>query len=152
MKAHRADAMPQSPQAINRARNHPDIAAKLATCPFNAHHLVPRDQLSEYIATCMDKTSLEDDVDNIIWNEKQYKSSESTWKYVSSEDDWDKVSLEDPSTSFVWGTIKSTGNKRLKKHIQHKTVESCGSRDQRRRGRKRIKFDGAVIFPYYIGY
>ncbi|XP_042558236.1 gametocyte-specific factor 1-like [Dipodomys spectabilis] len=55
--------------------NHPDIAAKLATCPFNARHLVPRDQLTEHIATCMDKTSLEDDVE----------------------------SLEDPSPSFVWG-------------------------------------------------
>ncbi|XP_042558240.1 gametocyte-specific factor 1-like [Dipodomys spectabilis] len=55
--------------------NHPDIAARLATCPFNARHLVPRDQLTEHIATCMDKTSLEDDVE----------------------------SLEDPSPSFVWG-------------------------------------------------
>ncbi|XP_069870450.1 gametocyte-specific factor 1-like [Dipodomys merriami] len=98
--------------------NHPDIAAKLATCPFNARHLVPRDQLTEHIATCMDKTSLEDDVDNIIWNEKQYKSSESTWQYVSSEEDWDKESLEDPSPSFVWGTSKSSGNNR--KHSMNK--------------------------------
>ncbi|XP_042558237.1 gametocyte-specific factor 1-like [Dipodomys spectabilis] len=57
--------------------NHPDIAAKLATCPFNARHLVPRDQLTEHIATCMDKTSLEDDVE----------------------------SLEDPSPSFVWDIL-----------------------------------------------
>ncbi|XP_042558241.1 gametocyte-specific factor 1-like [Dipodomys spectabilis] len=55
--------------------NHPDIAARLATSPFNARHLVPRDQLTEHIATCMDKTSLEDDIE----------------------------SLEDPSPSFVWG-------------------------------------------------
>ncbi|XP_069882561.1 gametocyte-specific factor 1-like isoform X1 [Dipodomys merriami] len=51
-------------------KNHPDIAAKLATCPFNARHLVPRDQLSEHIATCMDKIFLEDEVDNIKMNEK----------------------------------------------------------------------------------
>ncbi|XP_069882554.1 gametocyte-specific factor 1-like [Dipodomys merriami] len=93
-------------------KNHPDIAAKLATCPFNARHLVPRDQLSKHIATCMDKTSLEDDIDNITWNEKQNKRSENTWQYVSSEEDWDKESLEDPSPSFIWGTVKSSGNNR----------------------------------------
>ncbi|XP_069882557.1 gametocyte-specific factor 1-like [Dipodomys merriami] len=93
-------------------KNHPDIAAKFATCPFNARHLVLRDQLSKHITTCMDKTSLEDDVVNITWNQRQDKSCENAWQYVSSEEDWDKESLEHPSPSFVWGTMKSSGNDR----------------------------------------
>ncbi|XP_069882559.1 gametocyte-specific factor 1-like [Dipodomys merriami] len=62
-------------------QNHPDFASIFVACPFNVHHLVPRDQLSKRITTCTDKTFFEDDVD---------KSSENAWQYVSSGENWHK--------------------------------------------------------------
>ena len=35
---------------IQCRKNHPDVANKLATCPFNAHHQVPRAAISHHIS------------------------------------------------------------------------------------------------------
>uniref|UniRef100_A0A8D2NHD7 CHHC U11-48K-type domain-containing protein n=1 Tax=Zonotrichia albicollis TaxID=44394 RepID=A0A8D2NHD7_ZONAL len=37
--------------------SNPEIAKKLATCPFNARHLVPQADLSNHIMKCNDKDS-----------------------------------------------------------------------------------------------
>lgn len=43
-------------------QNHPDVANKLATCPFNARHQVPRAEISHHISSCDDKSCIEQDV------------------------------------------------------------------------------------------
>ncbi|XP_010130807.1 PREDICTED: gametocyte-specific factor 1-like, partial [Buceros rhinoceros silvestris] len=40
-------------------KSYPEVAKGLATCPFNARHLIPRAALSDHIANCSDKVSLE---------------------------------------------------------------------------------------------
>uniref|UniRef100_A0A8C5IXX5 Gametocyte specific factor 1 n=1 Tax=Junco hyemalis TaxID=40217 RepID=A0A8C5IXX5_JUNHY len=42
--------------------SNPEIAKKLATCPFNARHLVPQADLSNHIMKCNDKAFVEQDV------------------------------------------------------------------------------------------
>lgn len=43
-------------------QSNPEIAKKLATCPFNARHLVPQADLSDHIMKCNDKAFMEQDV------------------------------------------------------------------------------------------
>ncbi|RMC01591.1 hypothetical protein DUI87_22032 [Hirundo rustica rustica] len=42
--------------------SNPEIAKKLATCPFNARHLVPKADLGDHIMKCSDKAFMEQDV------------------------------------------------------------------------------------------
>uniref|UniRef100_A0A8D2PSV1 Gametocyte specific factor 1 n=1 Tax=Zosterops lateralis melanops TaxID=1220523 RepID=A0A8D2PSV1_ZOSLA len=39
--------------------SNPEIAKKLATCPFNARHLVPQADLSDHIMKCNDKAFMD---------------------------------------------------------------------------------------------
>lgn len=43
-------------------QSNPEIAKKLATCPFNARHLVPHSSLADHIMKCSDKAFVEQDV------------------------------------------------------------------------------------------
>lgn len=43
-------------------QSHPEVAKLLATCPFNARHLVPRADLVDHIAKCRDKGFIEHDI------------------------------------------------------------------------------------------
>lgn len=43
-------------------QSNPEIAKKLATCPFNARHLVPHSSLTDHIMKCSDKAFVEQDV------------------------------------------------------------------------------------------
>lgn len=37
-------------------QNHPKLASELQSCPFNARHLVPKQELQVHIETCSDRT------------------------------------------------------------------------------------------------
>ncbi|MGH0189209.1 UNVERIFIED_CONTAM: hypothetical protein FKN15_034297 [Acipenser sinensis] len=46
---------------IKCSKNHPKLAQELKTCPFNARHLLPRNELSHHIANCVDRRVISDD-------------------------------------------------------------------------------------------
>ncbi|OXB63087.1 UNVERIFIED_CONTAM: hypothetical protein H355_000044, partial [Colinus virginianus] len=42
--------------------NHPEVEKLLATCPFNARHIVPKADLGDHISKCKDKRLIEQDI------------------------------------------------------------------------------------------
>ncbi|NWT91070.1 GTSF1 factor, partial [Lanius ludovicianus] len=66
----------------------PEIAKKLATCPFNARHLVPWANLSEHITKCKDKAFLEQDVASRSC-EPPPEHTGSTWQAPPCNEDWE---------------------------------------------------------------
>ncbi|XP_038165347.1 gametocyte-specific factor 1 isoform X1 [Cyprinodon tularosa] len=84
---------------IKCRKNHPEIAKKLKTCPYNARHLVPKHELDHHIETCMNKISVDTEDGE---NEHGWHVPVNTWTNLNSTEDWDKE--EDPSpTPFVFG-------------------------------------------------
>ncbi|XP_042555139.1 gametocyte-specific factor 1-like, partial [Dipodomys spectabilis] len=90
-KGHKVMARRFPYHLVKCRKNHPDIAAKLATCPFNARHLVPRDEFRKHIANCVDKTCIEDFAVNFASDRAQERRSENTWQCPPCEEDWDKA-------------------------------------------------------------
>ncbi|OXB52429.1 hypothetical protein ASZ78_010437, partial [Callipepla squamata] len=41
---------------------HPELEKLLATCPFNARHLVPKADLGDHVLKCKDKRLIEQDI------------------------------------------------------------------------------------------
>ncbi|KAG8518324.1 Gametocyte-specific factor 1 [Galemys pyrenaicus] len=111
-------------------QNHPDVANKLATCPFNARHQVPRAEISHHISSCDDKSCIEQDVVNQTRNLGQETLAESTWQCPPCDEDWDKDLWEQTSTPFVWGTANYCGNNSPANNIvmEHKSNLASGMR------------------------
>ncbi|KAG8452632.1 hypothetical protein GDO86_004426 [Hymenochirus boettgeri] len=86
---------------IKCRKNHADIARQLATCPFNARHIVPRAELSHHISSCDDKSCIEQD---IVGEKSIYKrdASPCRWKSPPCEEDWER-DLQHDNKTFMWG-------------------------------------------------
>nr|XP_054505364.1 uncharacterized protein LOC129130791 [Agelaius phoeniceus] len=91
--------------------SNPEIAKKLATCPFNARHLVPQADLSNHIMKCNDKAFVEQDVVSRSSESSQEQlNNGSTWQAPPSAEDWETDLLEGSESTFVWGVINSAMN------------------------------------------
>ncbi|XP_030822265.1 gametocyte-specific factor 1-like [Camarhynchus parvulus] len=91
--------------------SNPEIAKKLATCPFNARHLVPQADLSNHIMKCNDKAFVEQDVVSRSCESSQEQlNNGSTWQAPPSAEDWETDLLEGSESTFVWGVINSAMN------------------------------------------
>ncbi|XP_053312020.1 gametocyte-specific factor 1-like [Spea bombifrons] len=86
---------------IKCRKSHPDVAMQLATCPFNARHMVPRAELGHHISNCDDKSCIEQD---IVDEKTIYKKdvTPSLWNSPPCNEDWDNDLQTDAST-FMWG-------------------------------------------------
>ncbi|XP_065275392.1 protein D7-like isoform X2 [Emys orbicularis] len=107
-KSHQIRACRFPYHLIKCRKNHPDIAKELATCPFNARHLVPRDEISHHISSCDDKSCIEQDIvsqSNNCYREKM--NTVSMWQPPPCDEDWDKEIQEQSNSTFVWGTFNS---------------------------------------------
>ncbi|XP_020634523.2 gametocyte-specific factor 1 [Pogona vitticeps] len=87
-------------------KNHPDIVQQLVTCPFNARHQVPREEISQHISSCDDKRRVEQDIASQVDNNRREINVVSTWQSPPCEEDWDKDLMDQKSTAFVWGTSR----------------------------------------------
>ncbi|XP_066061111.1 gametocyte-specific factor 1-like [Chamaea fasciata] len=91
--------------------SNPEIAKKLATCPFNARHLIPRADLSDHIMKCNDKAFMEQDVVSRSCEPPQDQlNNGSTWQAPPCDEDWDTELVEGSESAFVWGMINSALN------------------------------------------
>ncbi|KAK6471161.1 gametocyte-specific factor 1-like [Huso huso] len=88
---------------IKCSKNHPKLAQELKTCPFNARHLLPRNELSHHIANCVDRRIISDD--SLVGNAhaKKWQVPLSTWKNPNCEEDWDEEVDNSSCKPFVWG-------------------------------------------------
>ncbi|XP_067391151.1 gametocyte-specific factor 1-like isoform X2 [Emydura macquarii macquarii] len=96
---------------IKCRKNHPEIAAQLATCPFNARHQVPRAEISHHISSCDDKSCIEQDIVS-QWNTCHRKEVNivSMWQPPPCDEDWDKDLQEQSNSTFIWGTFNGGVN------------------------------------------
>nr|XP_033791691.1 gametocyte-specific factor 1-like isoform X2 [Geotrypetes seraphini] len=95
-------------------KNHPDVAKQLATCPFNARHLIPRAEIGHHISTCDDKSCIEQD---IVEQTKSYRREEVILERKQPppcDEDWDKELQGQSGPTFIWGT-GTTSNRELSK-------------------------------------
>ncbi|XP_029450995.1 gametocyte-specific factor 1-like [Rhinatrema bivittatum] len=84
-------------------KNNPDVVRQLATCPFNARHLIPRAEIGHHISTCDDKSCIERD---IVEQKNSYRSEEvipNRWEPPPCDEDWDKELQEQSGPTFIWG-------------------------------------------------
>ncbi|NXG20828.1 GTSF1 factor, partial [Grallaria varia] len=104
VKDHRIRASRFPYHLVKCKESHPEIAKKLGTCPFNARHLVPRQDLTDHIMKCSDKALLEPDVVDRScqpWEDKVKDGS--TWQAPPCDEDWEAEVLESSNSAFVWG-------------------------------------------------
>ncbi|XP_032567458.1 gametocyte-specific factor 1 [Chiroxiphia lanceolata] len=91
--------------------SNPEIAKKLATCPFNARHLVPRGDLSNHIMNCSDQALMEQDVVSRFCEPPQEQVKDgSTWQAPPCDEDWETEVSETSKSAFVWGVPNSAIN------------------------------------------
>lgn len=88
---------------IECRENHPDVAHRWATCPFNARHQVPRAEISGHISSCDDKSCIEQDIADRTRNLGQETLVEGTWQCPPCDEDWDKDLWEQTSTPICPG-------------------------------------------------
>ncbi|XP_060619787.2 gametocyte-specific factor 1-like [Anolis sagrei] len=88
-------------------KNHPDVVQKLVTCPFNARHHVPREEISQHISHCDDKRSIEQDIAHEQTNYRREFNVIRSWQSPPCEEDWDKDLEDSPGSAFIWGTSRS---------------------------------------------
>ncbi|KAM6471399.1 uncharacterized protein PHA67_024147 isoform 6-T6 [Liasis olivaceus] len=62
-KSHQIRACRFPYHLVKCRKNHPEIVQQLVTCPFNARHQVPREEISQHISSCDDKRCIEQDID-----------------------------------------------------------------------------------------
>nr|XP_057907051.1 gametocyte-specific factor 1 [Doryrhamphus excisus]XP_057907052.1 gametocyte-specific factor 1 [Doryrhamphus excisus]XP_057907053.1 gametocyte-specific factor 1 [Doryrhamphus excisus]XP_057907054.1 gametocyte-specific factor 1 [Doryrhamphus excisus]XP_057907055.1 gametocyte-specific factor 1 [Doryrhamphus excisus] len=82
-------------------KNHPELAKQLRTCPFNACHLVPRDQVASHTDTCPDKISMGTENGGV---EKSRKWEVPVTSQIATDmtEDWEKE-IDDAAVPFIWG-------------------------------------------------
>ncbi|OXB51794.1 hypothetical protein ASZ78_007936, partial [Callipepla squamata] len=72
-------------------KNHPEVEKLLATCPFNARHLVPKADLGDHILKCKDKRLIEQDIARCSsGSQRDEMNVVSTWKAPPCDEDWEK--------------------------------------------------------------
>ncbi|XP_024149078.1 gametocyte-specific factor 1 [Oryzias melastigma] len=81
-------------------KNHPKLANELRACPFNARHLVPKQELAQHIEMCENRRSPE---------ESEEKDEDCAWRVPvrtrenpCKTEDWD-MEADDHAVPFVWG-------------------------------------------------
>lgn len=47
-------------------QNHPKLASELKSCPFNARHLVPKQELQAHIETCPDRIVVDSEEGEVV--------------------------------------------------------------------------------------
>ncbi|XP_031456920.1 gametocyte-specific factor 1-like isoform X1 [Phasianus colchicus] len=101
----------RSPSPLWRQKmtwSHPEVAKLLATCPFNARHLVPRADLVDHISKCRDKGFIEHDIAHCSSGfQRDEVNAVSTWQAPPCDEDWETELLEQPNSPFVWGMTNS---------------------------------------------
>ncbi|XP_053147312.1 gametocyte-specific factor 1-like isoform X2 [Hemicordylus capensis] len=85
-------------------KNHPDIVQQLATCPFNARHQVPREEIRQHISSCDDKRCIEQDIASQVDSHRRESNVVSSWQSPPCEEDWDRELEEQSNSVFVWGS------------------------------------------------
>ncbi|GAB0199325.1 gametocyte-specific factor 1 [Grus japonensis] len=97
--------------------SYPEVAKELATCPFNARHLVPQADLSDHITKCNDKGFIEQDIVNQSSGfQREQMNAVSTWQAPPCEEDWETELLEQSDSPFVWG-VTNSGINRSDMHV-----------------------------------
>ncbi|KAG8585376.1 hypothetical protein GDO81_005001 [Engystomops pustulosus] len=67
--------------------NNRHVAKVLATCPFNARHRVPKQELELHMQTCESKCPLEPFPDEAVMQKAEHFSS---WQSPPCEENWDE--------------------------------------------------------------
>ncbi|KAM9351040.1 gametocyte-specific factor 1 [Symphorus nematophorus] len=95
---------------IKCKKNHPKLASELKTCPFNARHLVPKNELTHHTETCEDRRSV--DIEDGASANGHYRSQVpvSAWVNPNMTEDWDKE-VDDDAAPFVWGVNTALNQK-----------------------------------------
>uniref|UniRef100_A0A670IVC8 CHHC U11-48K-type domain-containing protein n=1 Tax=Podarcis muralis TaxID=64176 RepID=A0A670IVC8_PODMU len=89
-------------------KNNQKIARELATCPYNARHRVPKQELKLHIATCENKVSPEVlEVTSSRGDPKNRIKEVTAWQCPPPEEDWEADAAECPAPPFVFGTSYS---------------------------------------------
>nr|XP_015199658.1 PREDICTED: gametocyte-specific factor 1-like isoform X2 [Lepisosteus oculatus] len=100
------------PYHFNKCRkNHPELASKLKTCPFNAQHLLLPNELAHHIANCTDGRTVNLD-DHHTEVPSKLKVPVSSWQPPESEENWEEE-LDEQQETFIWGASAS-GSKEVK--------------------------------------
>uniref|UniRef100_A0A8C4U730 Gametocyte specific factor 1 n=1 Tax=Falco tinnunculus TaxID=100819 RepID=A0A8C4U730_FALTI len=97
-----------APWSWRMTPSYPEVAKELATCPFNARHLVPQADLSDHMMKCNDKGFIEQDVVNQSFRfQREQMNAVSTWQAPPCDEDWETESSEQSDSPFIWGTTSS---------------------------------------------
>ncbi|XP_064896075.1 gametocyte-specific factor 1 isoform X2 [Columba livia] len=121
---------PHPPWSWRMTSSYPEVAKELATCPFNARHLVPRADLSDHIKKCNDKGFIEQDIVNeSSGSQREQMNAVSTWQAPPCDEDWETESLEQSDPPFIWGMTNSGKNSATfeKKNCLPSRVRAPGS-------------------------
>ncbi|KAL3059476.1 hypothetical protein OYC64_014143 [Pagothenia borchgrevinki] len=87
---------------IKCRKNHPKLASELKTCPYNARHLVPQNQLMSHTETCEDRISVDTEDRGSTNGPIPLKVPVSIWVNPDMSEDWDDEA-DDAAPPFVWG-------------------------------------------------
>ncbi|XP_049609437.2 gametocyte-specific factor 1 isoform X1 [Syngnathus scovelli] len=98
-KSHQIRACRLSYHLLKCKKNHPQLAKTLKTCPFNACHLVPRDELASHTETCPNRVSV--GVKDAGSEEKLKVPIRSQFTTATTED-WE-AEVDETPIPFVWG-------------------------------------------------
>ncbi|XP_028823144.1 gametocyte-specific factor 1-like isoform X2 [Denticeps clupeoides] len=91
---------------IKCGKNHPDLVKKMKTCPFNAKHVLPQNELSHHLAVCPDGQSVTIEDVGITETQCKFQVPVSTWTNPDTQEDWDQEE-DGASTPFIWGVSTS---------------------------------------------
>ncbi|KAM6471398.1 gametocyte-specific factor 1-like isoform 5-T5 [Liasis olivaceus] len=108
-KSHQIRACRFPYHLVKCRKNHPEIVQQLVTCPFNARHQVPREEISQHISSCDDKRCIEQDIASQA-KKKREVNVISSWQSPPCEEDWDKDIGDQSDSTFIWGTSCYTMN------------------------------------------
>ncbi|XP_021178712.2 gametocyte-specific factor 1 isoform X1 [Fundulus heteroclitus] len=87
---------------IKCRKNHPELASRLKTCPFNARHLVPKHELAHHTENCEDRISVDPEDAGSHSGHGDWHVPVNTWVNPNMSEDWDKEA-DDGQAPFVWG-------------------------------------------------
>lgn len=105
---------------IKCRRNHPKLAKELKTCPYNARHLLRKDELGDHLKTCEDRISMEPEEAGRGDEQVGWKVPVNTWVSPEMTEDWDKE-VDETQAPFVWGV-----NLGLKPQMEPKPNNNLG--------------------------
>ncbi|XP_062247058.1 gametocyte-specific factor 1 isoform X1 [Platichthys flesus] len=98
---------------IKCRKNHPKLANELKTCPFNACHLMPKNELTHHIDTCENRMSLDPGGGDEVTNgHVEWQVPPSTWVNPNQTEDWDDE-IDDHAPTFKWGQNNGLNRNRM---------------------------------------